>query len=112
MAVIEEIESPRQIESVFRQERWLRANRRLGIRFFKTPGQHQQRPDFISRLAVENTGYVMVLIARQLMRFRARLRNDPVATALGADLLLVKLAKDRISSDSGVLAVRASLSLE
>src|SRR5207253_1756772 len=59
-----------------------------------------------------NTCYVMVLIAKQLMRFSNRVRNDPVATAPGTGCLLFKLPKDRIRSDRGILALGTGLSLE
>src|SRR6266403_645070 len=107
VAVIEEIKRSRQVERVLRDKRRFRTARRLTIRIFKTRGEHQERPNLISRLAFEN--FCDLFFIRLIDQGA---RPDPVATARGTDLLVIQLSKDRIRTDRGVLAVWPRLALK
>src|SRR5258708_14534347 len=106
MTVIEKIEDLRQVESVLRQKSRLGAGDSLGIRFFETRGQHQQRPDFVSGLARKNVRDAVPILSGYGPG------NYPVATDPGTDSLLIEFAENRIRSHRRVLAVRAGFSFK
>src|SRR5258707_12454841 len=100
MAVIEEVEGLRQVESVLRQKSRLGAGNSLGIRFFETRGQHQERPDFVPGFARKHVRDAVAIL------FSYCPGSYPV------DSLLIELSENRIRSHRGVLTVRAGFAFK